>query len=600
MHRLLARQLRKLRLDVGKPPNRETWAQLLSAVDSAYREFEQDRYTLELSLAISSDEMQELYQRQKRSYEARIRAMFDSLDDLIWLTDVNGRFLACNRAFEGFVGRAEAELVGRAILDAIGPEQAECLREPPTDSATASEGNNNNGRWAKFANSGRLAFFETAFVDVLDGADLFVGRLGISRDITRRAKAESARAALEAKLREAQKMEAIGTLAGGIAHDFNNILATILGNAMIAHADAKERTVTESIEEIQKAATRARDLVSQILSFSRRQPTERMPMKLDVVVEDAARLLRATIPARVSFSYECEKDMPKVLADATQIKQLVLNLVTNAAQAMNPHGGKVSAIFDTVLIDERLGELHPANEFLRRIGSTLPTRVVRLRVIDDGPGIPPNLQARIFEPFFTTKSVDEGTGLGLSVVQGIVQMHEGVITLDSELDVGTTFTVYFPIHRAAEESLGAAHGELPDTPDPRGPTSAPRERVPILYLDDDEALVYLVERLMKKHGFDIDGFTNQQLALNAVSVNPLHYALIVTDYNMPGMSGLDFTRAVKAIRPDVPVVIVSGFIDEVLQAEASSAGVTRLLFKTEVEKFCRMFSEIATAVTQPT
>jgi PAS domain S-box-containing protein len=600
MHRLLARQLRKLSLDASEPPNQETWIQLLSAVDSAYREFEQDRYTLELSLAISSDEMQELYQRQKRSYEARIRSMFDSLDDLIWLKDANGKFLACNRAFEGFVGRSEAELIGRTSLDIIGHEQAECLREPPADAAIATEANGSNGRWAKFANSGRLAFFETTFVDVRDSADLYIGRLGISRDITRRTKAEAARAALEAKLREAQKMEAIGTLAGGIAHDFNNILATILGNAMIAHEDAKERTVTESIEEIRKAAERARDLVSQILSFSRRQLTERIPTRLDVVVEDSARLLRATIAARVQFSCECEKGVPTILADTTQIKQLVINLVTNAAQAMNLSGGKVSAVVDTILIDEKFVELHPANELLRRIGTTAPTTMVRLRVIDDGPGIPPNLQARIFEPFFTTKAVDEGTGLGLSVVQGIVQMHEGAITLDSEQGAGTTFTVYFPVHRAAEDSAVAARPNTTDASVSRDPTSGSRTRIPILYLDDDESLVYLVERLMAKYGFDIEGFTNQQLALDAVSGNSRNYALIVTDYNMPGMSGLDFTRALKAIRPEIPVVVVSGFIDEVLQAEASAAGVTRLLFKTEVEQFCRVFSEIATEIVQPT
>ncbi|MCA2999055.1 MAG: response regulator [Rhodocyclaceae bacterium] len=600
MHRLLARQLRKLNLDADKPSNQDTWIQLLSAVDSAYREFEQDRYTLELSLEISSDEMQELYQRQKRSYEARIRAMFDSLDDLIWLKDANGKFLACNRAFEAFVGCSEAELVGQTGLDIIGHEQAECLREPKADAAIANEANGSNGRWAKFAESGRLAFFETTFVDVRDSADLFVGRLGISRDITRRTKAEAARAALEAKLREAQKMEAIGTLAGGIAHDFNNILATILGNAMIALADAKEQSVTKSIEEIQKAAKRARDLVAQILSFSRRQPTERTPMKLEVVVEDSARLLRATIPARVQLSCEFEKGLPTVLADETQIKQLMINLVANAAQAMDIKAGKVSVVVDTVMIDEKFVELHPANELLQRIGTSAPTMMVRLRVIDDGPGIPPNLQARIFEPFFTTKSVDEGTGLGLSVVQGIVQMHEGAITLDSELGVGTTFTVYFPAHQAAEEPAGAASRDLPDTTDARDAASASRTRISILYLDDDEALVYLVERLMAKHGFDIEGFTNQQLALAAVSGNSHHYALIVTDYNMPGMSGLDFTRAVKAIRPEIPVVIVSGFIDEVLQAEASSAGVIRLLFKTEVEQFCRVFSEVATAITQPT
>ena len=281
--------------------------------------------------------------------------------------------------------------------------------------------------------------------------------VGIVQDITARKQAEVTRISLEAQLRESQKMQAIGTLAGGIAHDFNNIIATILGNVELARQDAGANApVLESLEEIRKSGTRARDLVQQILSFSRREPTRRRLLALAPVVEEAARLLRATLPARIALEIHCDAAAPTVLADKTQIEQVLINLATNAMQAMRAAPGRIDIHLESVLLDTAVAQTHPAllDLFARR-----PGRAVRLTVSDNGPGMDASTLTRVFEPFFTTKPVGEGTGLGLSVVHGIVQAHEGAIVVNSAPDQGASFALYLPEaplpDRAEEHAQGA-------------------------------------------------------------------------------------------------------------------------------------------------
>ncbi len=282
--------------------------------------------------------------------------------------------------------------------------------------------------------------------------------------ITSRKMAEAARAALEVQLRESQKMEAIGKLAGGIAHDFNNALATILGNAELARQDsAHNPPALESLEEIRKAGTRARNLVQQILAFSRRQPVDKKAINLAPVVLEATRLLRATVPARLSLDVRCD-EVPPVLADVSQIEQMLINLATNAMQAMRSGPGRIGMRLDTVTVDAALAGAHLALAALHARHQEL---TVRITVSDTGPGMDAATKERIFEPFFTTKPVGEGTGLGLSVVHGIVQGHEGVITVDSEPGKGTTFTVYLPV-AAVGVDVGASTQPL----DP-GTTASP-------------------------------------------------------------------------------------------------------------------------------
>ena len=347
----------------------------------------------------------------------------------------------------------------------------------------------------------------------------------------------------------------------------------------------------QSLEEIRKAGTRARDLVQQILSFSRRQPTERKPVSLVSIVEESMRLLRATLPARVALAADCAAEVPPVLADARQIEQVIINLAINAMQAMRGAPGRISLHLDALPLDAALADAHPA---LRPMHAQHAGRVVRLVVSDDGQGMEAAVRERIFEPFFTTKALNEGTGLGLSVVHGIVEVHEGVITVESAVGKGTSFTLYL---RAAE---AAACGSVAAPPTAATTTAAattaatttaaapaPRTGQHILYLDDDDALVSLTRRLLLRRGYRISGFVNQNEALAALRADPAGFDLVLTDYNMPGMSGLDVARAVRAIRPDLPVAVASGFIDEALRAQAAGAGVRELIFKaTHIEAFC--------------
>ena len=413
--------------------------------------------------------------------------------------------------------------------------------------------------------------------------------IGTNLDITARKQAEAARASLEAQLRESQKMQAIGTLAGGIAHDFNNALATILGNAELARQDAANNApILESLEEIRKAGTRARNLVQQILAFSRQQPTEKKPIDPALVVLEATRLLRATLPARLSLEVHCDK-VPPVLADASQIEQVLINLVTNAMQAMQNGSGRIDIRLDTVTLDAALTGAHLALEDLR---ARSPEHTVRISVSDNGPGMDAATKERIFEPFFTTKPVGKGTGLGLSVVHGIVQGHGGVITVESEPGKGTTFTVYLSVAKA-DASIspvipGAeAHFPVQDLND------GPR----ILYLDDDESLVYLVERLLKRRGYRVAAYAQQAPALRALRSDPTAFDLVLTDYNMPDMSGLEVAREVRLLNPNLPVAMTSGFIDEALRVQAADAGVRELIFKADdVAVFCELVQRLAQTV----
>ncbi len=416
----------------------------------------------------------------------------------------------------------------------------------------------------------------------------------VMRDITAHKQAEAAHAALEVQLRESQKMEAIGTLAGGIAHDFNNILAAILGNTELARQDVSANPLAlESLEEIRKAASRARDLVRQILSFSRRRPGERKLTALAPIIEESARLLRATLPARLILEIYCDAAVPPVLADTTLIEQAVINLATNAMQALRGGPGHVGIRLDTVMLDAAMALAHPA---LHALHARYTGRVVRLAVSDDGPGMDAATRERIFEPFFTTKAVNEGTGLGLSVVHGIVRAHGGAIEVDSQPGQGATFTIYLPVAGAEAGTPAPDEGESAPAASTTPETTGGQH---ILYLDDDESLVFLVTRLLERRGYRISSYTRQREALAALRAEPAAFDLVVTDYNMPGLSGLDVAREVRAIRADLPVAIASGFIDETLQAQAEGAGVRELIFKANaVEDLCDAFARLARAVAK--
>jgi len=525
--------------------------------------------------------------------EAKLAAIINSSLDAIITIDDAERVLVFNTAAEQLFRLPAADAIGQTLDRFIPARFRSAHRGHIREFMASGVTSRKMGQFTRLTalrQDGMEVPIEASIAHIIaDGKHFFTVTL---RDVSERAAADAIRESLEEQLRQSQKMEAIGTLAGGIAHDFNNILATILGNADLAHQElGNDARVAESLAEIRKAGGRARDLVQQILSFSRRQATELLPTSLGPVVEEAARLMRATLPVRVKIDLKCDPNLPLVQADATQVKQILINLMTNAAQAMQLHPGQIRVELDSVALDATLVGEHPALLDMRKLRAKPSGRIVRLTVRDDGPGMNAATLKRVFEPFFTTKPPGEGTGLGLSVVHGIVQAHGGTIVVDSEPGKGTTFTLYLP---PSPMQSGVSPAEK-SSADPIPFVLGARH---ILYIDDDESLVFLVKRLMERRGCRISGFTDQREGLDALRADPASFDLVVTDYNMPGMSGLDVAREVRAIRADLPVAIASGFIDEALQTQANGAGVRELIFKASaVEDLCDAFVRLAQTVT---
>lgn len=404
---------------------------------------------------------------------------------------------------------------------------------------------------------------------------------GFVTDVTERMETEKARLSLEAQLRESQKMEAIGTLAGGIAHDFNNALAAILANVELAqNTAAGNDQLKYFLNEIQRAGFRSRELVKQILAFCRRQPTSLRRISLDKVAQESVSLLRATLQARVALNLTIEDDLPSVLADDTQIEQVIVNLVSNATQAITHLSGAIEVRLDSVRADAAELAVSPALRELRTVSSG---RLVRLSVSDNGPGMVPSIRERIFEPFFTTKPQGEGTGLGLAVVHGIVKSHGGVIEVDSEPGKGTTFRIFLPALSNSSDAPPSSKERMlkePFTDSLNSPAKfANAKRGQILLIEDDEAVLNSIQFLLNALGYSVSAFSDPHAGMEAFCKHPVSFQMVVTDHNMPTMSGLAVVGTVRAVEPSLPVVMMSGFVDNELQTIAEKAGVSALISK---------------------
>jgi len=424
-----------------------------------------------------------------------------------------------------------------------------------------------------------------------------VRAVGTTQDITERKQAEIERAALEAQLRESQKMEALGTLAGGIAHDFNNAIAVIAGNVALARQDVGSGHPAErSLEEIAKASDRAKALVQQILAFGRRQMMERKRIALAPVLNESMRLLRATQPPGVILNLECAPDVPPVMADAAQIQQIIINLCTNAWHATE--GSARPGVIQVRLYAYRHADGAVNDVATYRLGDQQPGLYACLSVRDNGTGMDEATQRRIFEPFFTTKPVGKGTGLGLPVVHGIVEGHGACIQIISERGVGTEIRICFPA--AADNENDSNDARVADKPAllPGGAIEAraAAQGKHILYLDDDAALVILVTRLLERRGYRVSGYTVAAEALAAVRAQPMQFDLAVTDYNMPGMSGLVVAQELKKMRPDLAVAMASGHLTDDLRAQALASGVRELIYKPNtVDELCEAVTRLLKA-----
>ena len=409
---------------------------------------------------------------------------------------------------------------------------------------------------------GEFRWMSAHAVPRFDAHGGFAGYIGTCVDITERRRAEEMRQRLEAQLRQSQKMEAMGTLAGGIAHDFNNLLAAIGGNlALVAMDLGKSHPAQENLGEMRRAVHRATELVKRILTFSRPETHEQEPVQLGPVVIEAVHLLRSLIPAGIELSHHVAPDLPDVLANASQVHQVIVNLATNAWQAMDGGPGRIDIRLDAWAVDQAMVDSH---------GELRPGPYVCVAVEDTGQGMAPATIERIFEPFFTTKSPGKGTGLGLSMVHGIARGHGGTVLVESELRKGSTFRVLFP----ACADVATDEPELPAVPhELRGDGEW------ILYLDDEEPLVKLAVSFLERLGYRVSGYTRVEEALAAFRAQPDAFDLVVTDYNMPAMSGMDVALTVMSLRPSVIVALASGYLRPAEAEHARGLGIRATIRK---------------------
>jgi PAS domain S-box-containing protein len=478
--------------------------------------------------------------------------LIDAMPDVVFTKDTAERFTLSNAASLKHLGfTREEDILGKTVFDLYPSELAD-LYHADDMRALAGESILNREEPSVGA-QGRLRWYLTIKVPLRDAAGKIIGLVGMSRDVTDRKDAEEL-------LRRTQKMEALGTLAGGIAHDFNNVLLAINGNARLAVADLPpEHPAQESLTEIAKAGARATDLVRRILSFSRPQEPKRDTLHLRPVVEEALKLLRSTLPAMIDIECDFGADVPAVSADAGQIHQVMLNLITNAAHAIGDKVGTVKIALDSVRVDAQMvhlsADLHEG-------------RYARLKISDDGCGMDKRTVERIFDPFFTTKPAGQGTGLGLSVVHGIMRGHQGAITVYSQPRKGTSFHLYFPAVQSAVSVEPAQTG------------AADRVRGEhVLYVDDETTLVHLATRTLGRLGYRVTGHDDPQQALTEFTAHPQDFDAVVTDLSMPGMSGFELARALLAVRPDIPLVMTSGYVRPQDEETARSIGVRAVILK---------------------
>ena len=385
-----------------------------------------------------------------------------------------------------------------------------------------------------------------------------LGTRAMFLDISAIKEAEEEAERLECALRQAQKMEAIGTLAGGIAHDFNNILSAVIGYSQLSLANLRpEDKIYKNIKQIFQAGCRARDLISQILTYSRQQNLEYMPLQLGPLIKETTKLLRATIPATIEIKTDINEGLDNIMADPTQIQQILLNLCTNSAQAMEKSGGKLHISLSQISPDDldMPTDIHPHDSYLKMV------------VSDTGCGITPENLNRIFDPYFTTKEPGKGTGLGLSVAQGIIRTYNGAIHAKSEIGQGTSFTIWLP----------AVKNDLLLTEKPAGDLPTGSER--ILLVDDSEEIVEILEQMLKMLGYSTIACTNGQDAMNMVKSDLAKIDLVISDVTMPRVTGLELVKNLQVTNPDLPLILCSGFSSDLSPEKIAQLGIAAFLTK---------------------
>lgn len=493
-----------------------------------------------------------------RETEERYRNLIEEARDAIFTLAPDGEILALNQAVEAITGWLREAWLGRNFTERLQPADIEPVQKVFRE--VLAGGHVPSMELRMKSKAGADVILEFAFSPRFKGRAV-VGLLGVGRDVTERTQGVETKMKLEAQLRQSQKMEAIGNLAGGIAHDFNNILTGIMGNVQLATQDfGKNHPAYEYLSSALLASNRARDLVRQIMTFSRQQEQRRTPLQLSDNVAESIKLLRSLIPSTVTIRLDLPSGLPTVLADATQVHQVIMNLATNAVQAIAGEPGQLGIKLQAVAVDAQMVVQKPQLK---------PGRYVCLAVSDTGPGITGPVMERLFEPFFTTKEPGKGTGLGLAVVHGIMEQHQGCVLVYSVVGEGTTFQLYFPV---CDQEM-----QTPIKPLPAPPSGGQGQR--IMMVDDELIVTQVAERILRRNGYQVASYLDPVLALEAFRLQPEAFDLVITDLTMPGMKGTALVKALLVLKPGLPIVMATGFAGELDPAEIKAMGLHGYLQK---------------------
>jgi PAS domain S-box-containing protein len=467
-------------------------------------------------------------------------------DDIIINIGLDKKIVFANPAVEKIMGIGLNKIIGTK------PELKNTQNVKETDIWKLLDDNKSWSGRIKINNAdGDSYTIAVLIIPIKDSSGVLQGYLEIGKNITNEL-------LLESRLEQSQKMEALGSITGGIAHDFNNILGCIFGYAEFALSldDNPDETV-ECIQEILIAAEGARDLVRQILTFSRHHKFELKPLIAKHIINDAIKLIKTTIPVSIELIINLKSDSV-IMAEPTQLNQIIVNLCTNSVYAIKNDKGSIKISLEDVFLDEEYTMLHPEME---------PGKYLLLSVSDTGRGIRDDIQERIFEPFFTTKPRGKGTGLGLSVVHGIIKKLNGTITVQSEVGIGTIFKIYFPVVSDKNIEIEKAVSEI------KGGDEK------IMLVDDEKPIIKIVAKILTNLGYTVTDFVDSKEALKNFEANPDKYDVIITDYLMPELSGLELSKKVKKIRPDIPIILNSGYLSKNVETRASKLGIFKMLAK---------------------
>ena len=480
--------------------------------------------------------------------EKKYKEIVQNANSIILRMDPTGKVIFFNEFAEKIFGYKEKEILNKNIIGTIVPGKdtkgynlQKMILEISQNIDKYKINENEN-----ITKNGTIKYISWANKPIFDNNGKLKEILCIGTDLTEKKYAEQEKKKLEQQLHQAQKMEVVGTLAGGIAHDFNNSLAIIFGYSdILLRQVPKDNKIYSYVKHIMNAAKHSKELVNQILLFSRRTKQEKTTLKVDILIKESLKLFSSSFPSNIKIVEQINSKCPPILASATQIRQIFANLCTNAGHAMEKKGGTLEIKLDTITINSNTNKPHPKLE---------NKEYLCLTIKDTGHGIEPKILDHIFEPIFTTKKIGKGTGLGLSVVHGIVSNHNGIITVDSKINVGTTFNVYIPV---VQNSNLTKNNEKNNNPI--------QGKEHIVFVDDNENIVSMSKLMLEDIGYKVSTSTTATNAINYFKENHENIDIAIIDYTMPEMFGTDLAKEIKNINPNTPIIITTGFsknIDE--------------------------------------